>query len=331
MTSIVESRPRGGARRLRNRAVVTGGAGFVGSHIVDALVERDWDVLVIDDLSTGHAANLAPAVDLACHDICTGAASEALAAFRPHAVLHVAAQPSVSVSVERPLHDARVNVLGGMNIATAALTAGAQQFLYVNTGGALYGRPRYLPCDEAHPVEPLSPYGLSKWTLECYLHMAVEPRMPLAVLRLANVYGPRQDPAGEAGVVAVFADRMRAGLPVTIHGDGGQTRDFVYAGDVARAAMLALTARRHLTVNVGSGVATSVRSLFDHLAAVTHYPLAPVHGPERAADIRHSALDSARARRELGWEALTPLPLGLAATLEWMRAAEPAQRVPVTA
>jgi UDP-glucose 4-epimerase len=314
MTSIVDRPITSSRERRRARVLVTGGAGFVASHVVDALVERGCDVLVLDDLSTGHAANLPGGVELVCADICASESTSVVERYRPDAVVHAAAQPSVSVSVERPSYDARVNILGGLQIADAALRAGASHFLYVNTGGALYGRPRYLPVDEAHPVEPLSPYGLSKWTLEQYLTMTLAPAMRLKVLRLANVYGPRQDPAGEAGVVAVFADRMLSGLPVTIHGDGQQTRDFIYVGDVAAAAVAALDHADALTVNISTGQACTITELFQTIARLTGYRVPAQYGAAREGDVRESVLSNDRARAILGWCPAVSLEKGLQAT-----------------
>ena len=193
------------------RVLVTGGAGFIGSHIVDRLVGQEAQVLVVDNLSTGRQANLPDEVRLKEMDIEDPALLNVAASFRPDVITHCAAQTSVAVSMSDPLLDATTNIVGGMNVCQAAIRSECSQFVYVSTGGALYGPPDYLPCDEDHPVRPVSAYGLSKWTLECYLRMLLPPAVRLNVLRLANVYGPRQDPAGEAGVVAIFGRRMLRG------------------------------------------------------------------------------------------------------------------------
>ncbi|MGH2588128.1 MAG: NAD-dependent epimerase/dehydratase family protein, partial [Dehalococcoidia bacterium] len=204
---------------------MTGGAGFIGSHIVAALAARGDEVLVVDDLSTGRESNLPADVELVRMDIAHAGLSDVAVRFRAGAIVHAAAQSSVAVSMTRPAEDAATNILGGINVIDAAVAAACRRLVYITTGGALYGVPEYLPMDEAHPVRPISAYGLSKWTLERYLHLLLPASVPLAVLRLANIYGPRQDPYGEAGVVAVFAARMLDRAPVTIQDDGEQTRD----------------------------------------------------------------------------------------------------------
>jgi UDP-glucose 4-epimerase len=220
--------------------------------------------------------------------------------------------------VADPTRDAEINVLGGINVCQAANESGCAQLTYITTGGALYGDPEYLPCDEEHPIRPISAYGLSKWTLESYLRLLLSKSMQLNVLRLANVYGPRQDPNGEAGVVAIFGLRMLRGEPVTIHGDGEQTRDYVYATDVARACEMAQLAEMPVTINVGSGVGTSVTRLAQMMAKETCYVLVPSHDVERPGDVKNIVLDSSRAERLLGWTPETPLRDGLRETLAWL-------------
>jgi UDP-glucose 4-epimerase len=208
-------------------------------------------------------------------------------------------------------------------VREAATAAGCARFVYITTGGALYGDPDSLPAAESHPVRPLSPYGLSKWTLERYLALLLPASMPPATLRLANVYGPRQDATGEGGVVSVFAARMARDDPVTINGDGEQTRDFVYVRDVAVATLAALDAGRPLTVNIASACGTSINELFRLMAAECGYARPPVHGPPRPGDVRHSVLDNRLARRELGWEPRTALRDGLRETMTWVREGAP--------
>ncbi len=304
---------------MSKRVLVTGGAGFVGSHIVDRLVERGDDVLVVDDMSTGSAEHVNTAARLEQIDIRDGGLGSLVRSFRPHSIVHCAAQASVPASMADPTHDADVNIGGGLNLARAAMDAGCATFVYITTGGALYGDPDYLPCDEEHPVRPISAYGLSKWAFELYARMLLAPAMRLHVLRPANVYGPRQDPHGESGVVAIFSNRMLRGDTVTVNGDGEHTRDWVYVEDVARACEMACGAEEPVTVNVGSGRATSVNELFGALAKATGYTLPPVHGPERPGDVRHISLDSARAERLLGWSARVPFDEGLRRTVDWFR------------
>ena len=306
------------------RVLVTGGAGFIGSHAVDSLLARGHEVLVVDDLSTGKRANVPAGAELAQLDIAGPELVAAARAFRPDAISHFAAQASVAVSMQQPRKDATTNILGGLNVLQAALESGAQQLVYVTTGGALYGTPQYLPCDEEHPIRPESPYGLSKWTLEQYLTMLAPPSLPLKVLRLANIYGPRQDPHGEAGVIAIFAGRMAQNEPVMIFGDGEQTRDFVYVGDVVRAHDLALAHPDSFAVNISTSQGTTVNELFRLMAAETGYRQPAVHEPERPGDIKHSTLANERARRILGWAPETPLADGLRRTIDSVRGAAPA-------
>ncbi len=297
---------------------MTGGAGFVGSHIVDRLIDDGHDVLVVDDLSTGVESNVNHEADLAKLDIGDPSLLDLASSFRPDAISHCAAQKSVPVSVSEPLRDAVTNIVGGINVCQAAVKSGCSQFIYVTTGGALYGDPEYLPCDEEHPIRPISPYGLSKWTVEHYLHMLLPGRVAPKVLRLANVYGPRQVPEGEAAVVAIFGQRMVRREAVKIDGDGEQTRDFVYVGDVAEAHRLAQLSKKPLTVNIGSGEGLSVNDLFNRMARETSYGLAPEHVDERPGDVKHVVLDISRARRELSWEPRTSLEDGLGRTLAWI-------------
>ena len=302
------------------RVLVTGGAGFIGSHIVDQLLAHGDEVLVVDDLSTGKKANLPNEARLENLDIGDRAMVDLASSFRPDLVTHCAAQAAVPTSMAHPVLDATTNIVGGINVCQAAIRSQCAQFIYITTGGALYGDPDYLPCDEDHPIRPISAYGLSKWTLESYLRILFPASIQLKVLRLANVYGPRQDPKGEAGVVAIFAGRMLRDEEVTIFGDGRQTRDFVYVGDVARAHELAQELSGTITVNVGSAVATSVEDLATLMATEAGYRRSPVYDAERTADIKHIVLTNTRAKRLLGWTPLTSLGHGLRDTLAWMKA-----------
>jgi UDP-glucose 4-epimerase len=301
------------------RVLITGGAGFIGSHIVDTLLAAGHEVLVVDDLSTGKTTNLDPRAELLQLDMGDAAFIDAARKFAPDAISHVAAQASVAVSMTDPVKDANTNIVAGLNVYRAALESGAKQFVYITTGGALYGTPDYLPCDEQHPIRPMSAYGLSKWTLEQYLNILLPAEVPLKVLRLANIYGPRQDPYGEAGVISIFAARMIEQQPVYIFGDGEQTRDFVYVGDVARAHGLALQTEESLTVNVSSEQPLSVNALFEMMAEETGYPHEAIHQEERRGDVKHSVLANGLARSTLGWEPQTSMGDGLRATLDWVR------------
>ena len=298
---------------------MTGGAGFVGSHIVDNLVSQGAEVLVVDDLSTGKQNNLPGSIELAELDIRTEAAKQAITSYKPDVVSHCAAQASVPGSMADPARDASINIHGGINVCMAAAESGCHALIYINTGGALYGEPEYHPCDEDHPIRPKSAYGLSKWTVENYMPILLPDRIKSSSLRLANVYGPRQDPFGESGVVSIFSLQMLQNEPVTIFGDGNQTRDYVFVKDVARAHEMAVRSDDRVTVNVGTGVGTTVNGLFAILADRTGYIREPLHGPERPGDVAHITLDSTQAKNVLGWEPRKGLNDGLRETVDWFK------------
>jgi UDP-glucose 4-epimerase len=294
--------------------VVTGGAGFIGSHVVDRLLEEGRRVIVVDDLSSGTTANLQPGAELEQFDLAAPEAVSRIARLRPSAVVHCAAQASVTESFRDPARDAAVNIVGGLNALRGALEGGGKRFVYVTTGGALYGHAASLPSTERDPIAPLSPYGLSKWIMERYLSILAGDGLSWVALRLGNVYGPRQRSDGEAGVVAIFADRMRRGEPVSIEGDGEQTRDFVFVADVRDAIVGALDHAGTDSLNVGTGRATSVNELFRQLSAIAGYRLEPTHAAARPGDVRHSVLDVRRAEAVLGWTPRTDLADGLRET-----------------
>jgi UDP-glucose 4-epimerase len=301
------------------KVLVTGGAGFIGSHIVEALLDDGHSVVVVDDLSSGSRANLAAGVELIEHDVASTETSALIARLAPGVVVHAAAQVSVSASTADPRRDAVSNILGSIGVFDGARAAGARQVVYITTGGALYGEPQYLPCDEDHPIEPISPYGLSKWAGERYLALLL-PGAVRTALRLANVYGPRQSAAGEAGVVATFVTRMLSGAPVEIHGDGEQTRDFVFVGDVADAVCRSIRTPHTTALNIGSGASTSVLQLFAVIESLTHYRLPPTRAEARSGDIRNSVLDVRRAEAILGWRPQVNLEEGLSRTTDWYEA-----------
>ena len=301
------------------RVLVTGGAGFIGSHVVDGLLAAGHEVLVVDDLSTGSRELVNDGARLVEMDIANPELSGVVEEFAPNAVSHLAAQASVAASMSDPVADARVNIVGGLNVFDAAVSSGATQFIYVTTGGALYGEPDYLPFDEDHPIRPASAYGLSKWTLERYLAMLAPGKVAIKVLRVANAYGPRQDPHGEAGVVSIFGLSMLGDHTVTVFGDGEQTRDFVYVRDLVSAHELALNAASSTTVNLSSGVELSINELFDKLVAETGFKGAPVFAPERPGDMRRSVLANRRATEVLGWSPQVSIDQGLRETVEWLR------------
>jgi UDP-glucose 4-epimerase len=297
------------------RAIVTGGAGFIGSHVVDALLEREYDVVVVDDLTTGSAANVAAPARLEQIDIVDENALDALVvAFRPTVVCHLAAQASVTFSVREPLRDLEVNVRGTFNVCKLAGEAGAP-VVFASTGGALYGDNVPLPTGENTPSEPISPYGASKLAGEAYVGMWGRLRGTRnVVFRLGNVYGPRQNPHGEAGVVAIFSELLLKGEPPTIFGDGEQTRDYVHVSDVARAFVVGAEANVAGTFNAGTGVETSVNELLAYLQEAAGTALEPTHAEERAGELRRSALDGRRIEQALGWSPRTPVDAGLRET-----------------
>lgn len=309
--------------------MVTGGAGFIGSNIVDALVAQGTEVLVLDDLSHGSEANLPADARLAKIDVrdADGVLAE-MTAFRPELVFHLAAQIDVRTSMTDPARDAAVNVLGSINVFAAAAAAGARRVVNTSTGGAIYGEAQVVPTPETEPAEPLSGYGLSKLTVERYgAWFAGAHGLQVVTLRYGNVYGPRQDPRGDAGVIAIFCDRVLAGVRPTVFGDGLQTRDYVFVGDIVAANLAAAAAPdpRHPVYNVGTGREVSVLELaaaIAEAAGVDPASFTPQHEPARAGEVLRSCLDVGRARAELGLPEPTPLTAGISATLDWVRTIE---------
>jgi UDP-glucose 4-epimerase len=303
------------------RVLVTGGAGFIGSQIAEAHLSRGDEVAIIDSLVGGRREFVPAAARFYQMDIRDAAVREVFERERPHLVNHHAAQASVSVSVRDPLLDADVNVVGTVRLATLALEFGAEHMVFASTGGALYGEPARLPADESTPILPLSPYGCAKAVAEAYLSLFHRTRgLRVCCLRYANVYGPRQDPHGEAGVVAIFARALLDDRPPTIFGDGEQTRDFVFVDDVVRANLLAANRRFEGALNIGTAVAASVNTIYGTLARLTGSPASPVYGPPRPGDVRHITLASTAAQQRLGWAPATSLERGLAATVAWFAA-----------
>jgi UDP-glucose 4-epimerase len=283
-------------------------------------------VVVVDDLSTGRLSNLNPAAKFYQIDIRSPKLVEVFEKEQPDFISHHAAQMDVRRSVAEPLFDADVNILGSINLIECAKRFGVKHFVYISTGGAVYGEPEYLPCDEAHPINPICQYGASKHTVEHYLYMyKVNYGLDYTVLRYPNVYGPRQDPRGEAGVVAIFTGQMLSDKPVTINGDGEQQRDFVYVGDCARANWLAVSApnsNSHRIYNLGAGRGTTVNEIFAALTAITDYRKAPTHGPAKVGETRRIYLDATKIRQELGWTPTVQLEAGLALTVDYFRTSE---------
>jgi UDP-glucose 4-epimerase len=307
------------------RALVTGGAGFIGSNLVDALLGRGDEVTVLDDLSTGRRENLEPALEAGAQlvelDIRDGhAVADACERARPEVIFHLAAQIDVRKSTADPAYDARVNVEGTIRVLEAALKADVPRFINTSTGGAIYGEGKMIPAPEEHPVAPEAPYGQSKFAAEGYSDLFHRLHgLSTVSLRYGNVYGPRQDPLGEAGVVAIFCGRLLEGKRPTVFGDGLQTRDFIHVDDVVQANLLAAESRADGAFNIGRGVETTVLELVEALAPLASNGFEPEHAPERPGEIRHIALDCSRARGELGWDARVGLEEGLERTLESLR------------
>jgi UDP-glucose 4-epimerase len=314
------------------RTLVTGGAGFIGSNLVDALLARGDEVVVVDDLSTGRRENLAEALDAGAVlrelDVIDGAALHALMEReRPEVVFHLAAQIDVRRSVADPGFDARVNVEGTVNVLEAARAAGARRVVYSSTGGAIYGEADAIPTPEDAAIRPLAPYGQAKHAGEGYLALAASLHgLSTIALRYANVYGPRQDPLGEGGVIAIFCGCLASGAQATIFGDGRQTRDFVFVADIVAANLLAAESTATGAVNIGSGVETSVLELADAMRALGgEAPFSPRFADARAGEVRRSCLDATRARELLGWAPRVDLHEGLRRTLAHVAADAPAR------
>jgi UDP-glucose 4-epimerase len=305
------------------RVLVTGGAGFIGSHIADAYLAAGHTVGVVDNLSTGSVENLDPRLRFWQADIRDAAIAAILAEFRPDIVSHHAAQISVSASARDPRGDAEINILGALNLLAAAVRHQVQRVIFASTGGAMYGEQEALPTGESVFPEPVSPYGVAKHSVERYLHAFQHMHgLRSVVLRYANVYGPRQNPHGEAGVVAIFCRGLLDGKKLTVYGDGGQTRDYLYVGDVVRANLLATSAPfsgKVPILNVGTGVETSVNDLVRLLGEAAGSPLRVEHAAPRSGEQRRSALDAALAGRVLGWRPMTDVRAGLQQTLAWFR------------
>jgi len=302
------------------RILVTGGAGFIGSHVADGFRASGHDVAVIDDLSTGNRANLDPAITLYQYDIRDDGLARVFKDFQPDVVDHHAAQSNVPASLGDPVFDASVNVLGGLNLLKLAAAHGVKKFIYISSGGAMYGEPdpADLPVKETQPVRPLSPYGASKQALEAWLGVYQRTfGLDYTILRYANIYGPRQGIREEGAVVAVFATRMAADQPLTIDGTGEQTRDFVYVGDCVTANVAALDRGSGMAFNIGTGRETSIRGIFEAMAEVAGYTQQPRFGPARKGDVMRIVLNPGLARDKLGWEAAVPLHDGLARTYKF--------------
>lgn len=302
--------------------LVTGGAGFVGSHIADLLIEKGYKIIVVDNLSAGFKENINKKAVFHKADILDEKKlDEVFSKEKPDFVIHQAAQVSVRKSMEDPIFDARVNMIGSANVFLLCKKYNVKKVIYSGSGGARYGEPKYLPCDEKHPCFPISPYGVSKYTTEHLLRVfCSDAKIDYAALCYSNVYGPRQDPNGEAGVIAIFLNNMLNGKDCIINGDGGQSRDFVYVKDVAKANLMALEKNTNEKIfNIGTGKETSVNELFDAMKKITGKDSKAGHGAAIPGEVYRIYLDVKLAEKELGWKAEYSMEKGLKETVEWFK------------
>lgn len=302
------------------KILVTGGAGFIGSHIADALIDKGHEVVIIDNLSTGVTENINPAakfIKLSVTD------SEIISIFKKEkfdAVNHHAAQIDVRKSVNDPVYDANINILGTINLLQCCIKTGVKKFIFASTGGAIYGEQNYFPADEQHPANPVSPYGITKLSVEKYLYFyRKEYNLKYSVLRYANVYGPRQNPHGEAGVVAIFLDKLLAGNQPIINGDGKQTRDYVYVEDVVKANLLVLDDDDSEIFNVGTGIESDVNQIFYHLKNITQSSAEEKHGPAASGEQQRSSISSEKLFNKFNWKPATSLKDGLVKTAAFFK------------
>ena len=303
------------------KILVTGGAGFIASHVSDRFLELGHEVAIVDNLATGKRENLPAAALFYEIDVRDPGLDRIFAKFKPKIVVHHAAQMDVRKSVADPVYDAQVNILGTLNLLECARRHGVRKVIYAGTGGAMFGEAEYLPADEAHPIQPLSPYGVSKHTVEHYLYTyKANFGMDFTVLRYPNVYGPRQDPHGEAGVVAIFSLQLLRGERPTIFGDGGKTRDYCYVSDIVEANVLALDRGDGGLYNLGRGIEVTDYEIFAAVRAAVGSDVEPVYAPTRPGEVEHIALDARLAQRDLGWRWQVDLPQGVALAVSFYRA-----------
>ena len=301
------------------KILVTGGAGFIASNLVDRFIEMGHDVVIIDNLSTGFLKNVNPKAKFYLADIRDeNILREIFQIEKPQIVNHHAAQIDVRKSVEIPAFDAECNILGSINLIKTSLEFNVAKFIYISTGGAIYGEPQYLPADENHPVRPECQYGISKHTVEHYLYLYnLHYGLKYTVLRYPNVFGPRQNPKGEAGVNAIFIHQMLEGTTPTIFGDGEQLRDYIYIDDIVDSNIAAMDHGDNEIINIGSGVGTSVNDIYRELKSILNFPHDPIYAPPRTGEINKIYLDAAKAKEKLGWVCKVPFADGLRKTVEW--------------
>ncbi len=302
------------------KILVTGGAGFIGSNLVDKLIGLGHEVVIIDNLSSGFQRNLNTKAKFYKLDIRDKKLAEIFERERPEIINHHAAQIDVRKSGEDPIADAEANILGSLNLISNCVQFRVKRVVYASTGGAIYGDPQYIPADEKHPINPISQYGVSKHTVEHYLHLySIIHGLTYVALRYSNVYGQRQNPYGEAGVVAMFAIQMLTGKRPTIFGPGDKTRDYTHVSDVIEANIIGLKRGENAIYNIGTGVETKDQEIFDTLASVLGYKGKPVYAPLRPGEVYRIALDCNKAKSELGWSPKLSLKQGMAQTAEYYK------------
>jgi len=301
------------------KVLVTGGAGFIGSHVVDALIQQGYQVVVVDNLSTGRLENINPATTFYQVDICNSELEGIFEKERPELVNHQAAQTVIQKSNEDPAFDAKQNILGSLNLILQCLRFGVKKIVYASSAG-IYGEPKYSPVDESHPINPISYYGISKHTVEHYLHLAhLQHMLSYVVLRYSNVYGPRQNPEGEAGVVAIFTRQMLQGERPTIFGKGDKTRDYIHVSDVVTANLLAMERDGNGVYNIGTEVESTDQEMFNLLAELTGYQSNPHYASVRKGEIYKISLDWSKAQKEFGWQPRFLFREGLRETVNYYR------------
>ena len=304
------------------KALVTGGAGFIGSHIVDALIDRGYSVAIVDDLSTGQKENVNPEARLYVMDLASKDLAEVMDKEQPDVVYHEAAQMDVRKSVADPIFDANVNIIGGLNLYENCVRVGVKKVIFASSGGTVYGEQEIFPAPETHPYQPLSPYGIAKLTNENYLYFYNQTHgLKSVALRYANVYGPRQNPHGEAGVVAIFTSRLLAGETPTINGTGKQTRDYTYVGDVVAANMAALDYEGEDVAhfNVGTAIETDVNELYEYIRAAVGTDTQAPHGEGKPGEQFRSVLAWDKLNKATGWKPQVTVKEGIENTVEWFR------------
>lgn len=303
------------------KVLVTGGAGFIGSNIVDLLISKGYSVVVLDDLSTGKASYINKEATFYKISITDKGIRKIFEKEKIDYVVHQAAQVQVRESLADPIFDAKTNILGSINLLECCKDKGIERFIYASSGGAVYGEPKYLPVDEGHPINPLSPYGTSKYIVEKYLQVYKEVYgLDYIVLRYGNVYGPRQDPYGEAGVIAIFANKMLHGENPTVFGNGAQTRDFVYVEDVAKANLLAMEKEvKNEIFNIGSGKETSVNEIFDIIQEILKSNVKAKFDPPIKGEVKRICLSIDRAKRKLGWKPEINIQNGIQMFLKYLK------------